>query len=88
MKVLLNPPDGGELWTYVGMGLLSSLDKPLDALKLSNMTTVGNALYVRAKQGGSTNSLFHLLPKTDTLLHIKRHASLCEFQTAVSGWRA
>ena len=63
--------DGGELWTYVGMGLLSSLGKPLDALKLSNMTTVGNALYVRAKQGGSTNSLFHLLPKTDTLLHIK-----------------
>ena len=35
------------------------------------MTAVGSALYVRAKQGGSTNSLFHLLPRTNTLLYIK-----------------
>ena len=63
--------DGGELWTYVGTGLPSLLDKSLDALELSNLTAVGSALYVRAKQGGSTNALFHLLPKTDTLLHIK-----------------
>ena len=47
------------------------LDKPFDTLELSNLTAVGSALYVRAKQGGSTNSLFHLLPNTDTLLHIK-----------------
>lgn len=63
--------DGGELWTYVGTGLPSPLDKSIDTLELSNMTAVGSALYVRAKQGGSTNSLFHLLPGTDTLLHIK-----------------
>ena len=63
--------DGGELWTYVGTGLPSPLNKSFDTLQLSNITTVGNALYVRAKQGGSTNSLFQLLPDTDTLLHIK-----------------
>ena len=63
--------DGGELWTYVGTGLPSPLDKSLDTLELSNLTAVGSTLYVRAKQGGSTNSLFHLLPNTDTLLHIK-----------------
>ena len=63
--------DGGELWTYVGTGLPPSLGKPLDTLELSNLTVVGSALYVRAKQGGSTNALFHLLPKTDTLLPIK-----------------
>ena len=63
--------DGGELWTYVGTGLPSPLDTSFDTLKLSNMTAVGNALYVRAKHGGRTNSLFHLLPNTDTLLHIK-----------------
>ena len=63
--------DGGELWTYVEMGLPPSLGKPLDTLELSNLTVVGSALYVRAKQGGSTNALFHLLPKTDTLLPIK-----------------
>ena len=55
----------------VGTGLPSPLGKPLDTLELSNLTTVGSTLYVRAKQGGSTNSLFHLLPNTDTLLHIK-----------------
>ena len=70
-KGIAKSTDGGELWTYVGTGLPSPLDKSLDALELSNLTAVGNALYVRAKQGGSTNALFHLLPKTDTLLHIK-----------------
>ena len=70
-KGIAKSTDGGELWTYVGMGLPPLLGKSLDTLKLSNMTAVGSALYVRAKQGGSTNSLFHLLPNTDTLLHIK-----------------
>ena len=70
-KGIAKSTDGGELWTYVGTGLPSPLDKSLDALELSNLTAVGSALYVRAKQGGSTNALFHLLPKTDTLLHIK-----------------
>ena len=70
-KGIAKSTDGGELWTYVGMGLPSLLGKPFDTLKLSNLTAVGSALYVRAKQGGSTNSLFHLLPNTDTLLHIK-----------------
>ena len=63
--------DGGELWTYIGTGLPSHLGKSFNTLKLSNITAVGSALYVRAKQGGSTNSLFRLLPNTDTLLHIK-----------------
>ena len=70
-KGIAKSTDGGELWTYVGTGLPPLLGKSLDTLKLSNMTAVGSALYVRAKQGGSTNSLFHLLPNTDTLLHIK-----------------
>ena len=63
--------DGGELWTSIGTGLPSALDKPFNTLELSNLTTAGSALYVRAKQGGSTNALFHLLPGTDTLLHVK-----------------
>ena len=63
--------DGGELWMSIGTGLPSALGKSFDTLQLSNLTAVGNALYVRAKQGGSTNALFHLLPETDTLLHIK-----------------
>jgi len=63
--------DGGELWTSIGTGLPPSLAKSFDTLKLSNMTAVGSALYVRAKHGGSTNALFHLLPGTDTLLHVK-----------------
>ena len=70
-KGIAKSTDGGELWTYVGTGLPPSLGKAVDTLELSNLTAVGSALYVRAKQGGSTNSLFHLLPKTDTLLHIK-----------------
>ena len=63
--------DGGELWTSIGTGLPPHLGKPLNTLQLSNMTAVGGALYVRAKQSGSTNALFRLLPGTDTLLHIK-----------------
>ena len=63
--------DGGELWTSIGTGLPSHLGKSFDTLELSNMTVAGNALYVRAKHEGSTNALFHLLPGTDTLLHIK-----------------
>ena len=35
------------------------------------MTAVGGALYVRVNQRGSSNTLFHLLPNTDTLLHVK-----------------
>ena len=46
-------------------------DKPLGALKLSNMTAVGDALYIRTNQGGSTNCLLCLRPNTDTLLHIE-----------------
>ena len=63
--------DGGERWMPVGTGLPPHLNKSFDTLKLSNMTDVGGALYIRAKQGGSTNALFRLLPKTDTLLHVK-----------------
>ena len=63
--------DGGELWTYIGTGLPSPLGKSFNTLELSNITAVGSALYVSAKQGGSTNSLFRLLPNADTLLHIK-----------------
>ncbi len=70
-KGVAKSTDGGELWTSVETGLLSALGKSLDTLELSNMTAVGNVLYVRAKQGGGTNALFHLLPETDTLLHIK-----------------
>lgn len=70
-KGIAKSTDGGELWTYVGTGLLPSLGKPLDALELSNMTAVGDSFYVRAKQGGNTNALFHLLPETDMLLHIR-----------------
>ena len=68
---IVKSADGGELWTSIGTGLPSPVGKPLDTLELSNLTTAGSALYVRAKQGGSTNALFHLLPGTDTLLHVK-----------------
>ena len=70
-KGIAKSADGGELWTYVGTGSPLPLGEPLGALQLSNMTAVGNSLYVRAKQGGDTNSLFHLLPSVDTLLPIK-----------------
>ena len=70
-KGIAKSTDGGELWTYVGTGCHPFWVNHLIRWKLSNLTAVGSALYVRAKQGGSTNSLFHLLPNTDTLLHIK-----------------
>ena len=46
-------------------------NKPLGALKLSNMTVVGDSLYIRTNQGGSTNCLIHLPSNTDTLIHIQ-----------------
>ena len=70
-KGIAKSTDGGELWTYVERGSSLPLDESLGALQLSNMATVGNSLYVRAKQGGNTDYLFHLLPSTDTLLPIK-----------------
>ena len=70
-KGIAKSTDGGERWTSIKTGLPSALGKSFDTLELSNLTTVGSALYVRAKQGGSTNALFRLFPNTDTLLHIK-----------------
>ena len=69
--------DGGERWTYVLMEL--SLPKPpkkpvsipISALGLSNMTAMGDSLYMRAKRGGSTNCLFRLSENMDTLRHIE-----------------
>ena len=63
--------DGGNRWTQIDTNLPLPSNKSLGDLKLSNLTAVGNSLYVRAKQGGSTNCLLHLLPNTDTLLHIE-----------------
>ena len=63
--------DGGDQWTQINTNLPLPRNKSLGELKLSNMTAVGNSLYLRAKQGGSTNCLFHLLPNTDTLLHVE-----------------
>ena len=63
--------DGGDQWTQIDTNLPLPPNKSLGELKLSNLTAVGNSLYVRAKQGGSTNCLFHLLPSTDTLLHVE-----------------
>ena len=70
-KGIVKSTDGGELWTSVGTGSPPHLNESLGALQLSNMTTVGNSLYVRAKQDGSTNYLFRLPPGTDTFLPIK-----------------
>ena len=64
--------DGGDQWTQIDTNLPLPANKSLGALKLSNMTVVGDALYVRTKQGGSTNCLLHLPPNTDTLRHIER----------------
>jgi len=58
--------DGGNQWTQLDTNLSLPLNKSLGALKLSNMTVVGNALYLRTNQGGSTNCLLHLHPHTDT----------------------
>ncbi|MDE0683445.1 MAG: sigma-70 family RNA polymerase sigma factor [Candidatus Poribacteria bacterium] len=63
--------DGGEQWTPVGINLPLPENKALIDLGLSNMTAAENSLFVRAKQGGSTNSLFYSVPGIDTLLHIK-----------------
>ena len=63
--------DGGERWTPIGIDLRLPKNKLLSDLGLSNMTAVGDSLYVRAKKGGSTNSLLHLLPNTDTLLYVE-----------------
>ena len=75
--------DGGEQWAQVDMSLPPASNKPLDALKplpsnkslgalkLSNMTAVGDALYVRTNQGGSTNCLLYLPPNADTLRRIE-----------------
>ena len=70
-KGIAKSTDGGELWTSVGTGLSSPSDKAFGALQLSNMTTVGDSLYVRAKHDGNTSYFFHLLPSTDMLLPIK-----------------
>ena len=69
--------DGGERWTYILTAL--SLPKPpkepisipINALGLSNMTAMGDSLYMRAKHGGSTNCLFRLSENMDTLTHIE-----------------
>ena len=63
--------DGGERWVPVGINLRLPERKVLMDLGLSNMTAVGDSLYVRAKQGGSTNCLFYSLPGIDMLLHIE-----------------
>ena len=64
--------DGGNQWTQMDdTNLPLPPNTPLGALKLSNMTVVGDSLYVRTKQGGSTNCLLHLSTDTDTLLHIE-----------------
>ena len=62
--------DGGNQWTQMDTNLPLPPNKSLGALKLSNMTVVGDTLYVRTKQGGSTNCLLHLPANTDTLTHI------------------
>ena len=63
--------DGGNQWTQLDTNLPLPPNKSLGALKLSNMTVVGDSLYVRANQGGSTNCLLHLPPDADTLRHIE-----------------
>ena len=70
-KGVAQSTDGGDQWTQIDTNLPLPPNKPLGELKLSNMTAVGDSLYVRAKQGGSTNCLLHLPPNTDTLLHIE-----------------
>ena len=64
--------DGGNQWTQMDdTNLPLPPNKSLGELQLSNMTVVGDSLYVRTKQGGSTNCLLHLPTNTDTLLHIE-----------------
>ena len=63
--------DGGNQWTQIDTDLPLPPNKSLGDLKLSNLTAVDNSLYVRTNQGGSTNCLLHLPPRTDTFLHIQ-----------------
>ena len=70
-KGIAKSTDGGELWTYLETELPHSLGGSFGALRLSNITAVENSLYLRAKQGGSTNYFFHLPAGTDTFLPIK-----------------
>ena len=69
-KGMVKSIDGGDQWTQIDTNLPLPSNKSLGALKLSNMTVVGDTLYVRTKQGGSTNCLLHLPADTDTLTHI------------------
>ena len=83
-KGVAKSSDGGNQWTQIDMNLPRSPNKPIGAVKplpankslgelrLSNMTVVGDALYLRTNQGGSTNCLLHLPTDTDTLRHIKK----------------
>ena len=65
--------DGGERWTYIltELSLPKPPKKPISTLGLSNMTAIGDSLYMRAKHGGSTNCLLRLSPNMDTLRHIE-----------------
>ena len=71
--------DGGERWTYILTELFlpkppnkkKPISKLISTLGLSNMTAIGDSLYMRAKHGGSTNCLLRLSPNTDTLSHIE-----------------
>ena len=65
--------DGGERWTYIltELSLPKPPKKPISALGLSNITAIGDSLYMRAKHGGSTNCLLRLSPNMDTLRHIE-----------------
>ena len=67
--------DGGERWTYILTELSlpkpPNKKKPISTLGLSNMTAIGDSLYMRAKHGGSTNCLFRLSPNMGTLRHIE-----------------
>ena len=71
--------DGGERWTYVLTELSlpkpqnkkKTISIPISALGLSNMTAMGDSLYMRAKRGGSTNCLFRLSENMETLAHIE-----------------
>ena len=70
-KGMVKSIDGGDQWTQIDTNLPLPSNKSLGALKLSNMTVVGDTLYARTKQGGSTNCLLHLPANTDTLTHIE-----------------
>ncbi len=70
-KGIAKSTDDGELWTSVETESSLPLDESLSTLQLSNMAAVGDSLYVRAKQDGNTDYLFHLRSGTDMLLPIK-----------------